>query len=95
MGDQVTSETLRENWDGAWHHMLVVEAGKLGITDSHHGDCDRWDWGVTLASLVDAQDRERQADRLVRQMTPLEREGIWLGDGPEQELLRRAARRMA
>jgi hypothetical protein len=49
---------------------------------------------VTLDSLMVAWDRERQADRLVSQMTPAELEQIWAGDGPEQELLRRAAIRM-
>lgn len=95
MGDQVTSETLRTRWDGARHHTLVIEAGKLGLTTSSHGAADRWDWGVTAESLARAVNRETQADRLVRQMSAEERAEVWTGDGPEQALLRRAVRRMA
>lgn len=95
MGDQVTSETLRTRWDGARHHTLVIEAGKLGLVTTSHGAADRWDWGVTAESLARAVNRETQADRLVRQMTPEERSDLWTGDGPEQALLRRAIRRMA
>lgn len=99
MGDQVTSATLRTRWDGAKHHMLVIEAGKLGLNESHHGAVNRWDWGMTLATLIDAQDRETQADRLVRQMSAAERASLWAPDPAvdqrEQALLRRAAVRMA
>jgi hypothetical protein len=105
MGDQVTSETheslliglLAADCDGATAHMMVVCGGMKWPEQvtTRHGARDRWDWGVTLDSLMVAWDRERQSDRLVSQMTPAELAELWTGDGPEQGLLRRAARRMA
>jgi hypothetical protein len=105
MGDQVTSEThesllighLANDCDGATAHMMVVCGGLRWPEQvtTRHGARDRWDWGITAESIARAVDRENQADRLVRQMTPEERADLWTGDGPEQAILRRAARRMA
>lgn len=92
MGDQVTSRTPR-TVDSANLYLATLDDGLGGAT--RHGAADRWDWGLTAESLARAVNRETQADRLVRQMSTEERAELWTGDGPEQPLLRRAARRMA
>lgn len=78
--------------------MLVIDAARAGYVTTLHGAPERWDWGVTAWSLATSWDREMRADRLVQQMTPEERASLWAPDPAvdqrEQELLRRAVRRM-
>lgn len=99
MSEQVTLEThlvrVIDHLDGAWHGIAVTEAGKLGLVETKHGAPDRWDWGATARSLLEAQDRWRQAGDAVRAMTPEQRAALWTSEGPHHELLRRVARRMA
>lgn len=102
MGEQVTLETaLHQQLTarfcttglGAQFYLAGLHEGPAaGAT--HHGAPDLWDWGRTMQSLLAAQDRERQAEQMVRAMTPQQRAMLWLDGHPEREVLRRAARKL-
>lgn len=73
MSGQDTLERRLPVCDGAWHAMLCIEAGKMGLTGTRHGMPDRWDWGVTLDSLLNAQADWTRDDKELRELTPSQR----------------------
>ena len=102
MSEQVTLETYYDSVIAAMPpERLGARLYQAGLTEgltfgaTHHGAPDLWDWGRAMHSLLTAQDRERQADKLVAAMTPAQRAMLWLDGHPEREALRLAARRLA
>lgn len=99
MGEPVTLETFYDSLTarmsseelGAKFYAMSLVEGQIGAT--RHGAEDRWDWGETARSLLTAQDRWRQAERMVAAMEPAQRAMLWLDGHPERELLRKVARR--
>lgn len=71
---------LIESKDGAWHHMVVHESGKLGLTEAWHGSENRWDWGVTAWHLDHALLEWKRLDGLHSRMSAHEREQLWASD---------------
>lgn len=91
--DRLRAQTSTEGLGTKFYLAGLAEGLALGAT--HHGADDLWDWGRTMHSLLAAQDRERQAERIVDDMTPEQRAMLWLDGHPERAVLRRVARRMA
>lgn len=85
-------KSIVKSIDSAALYLATLDEGLHGAT--RHGAPDRQDSGVTMHSLLAAQDRERQAEKMVRALTPQQRAMLWLDGHPEREVLRRAARRI-
>lgn len=78
--------------DGAAHCYAVIRAGMLGLVDSWHGAPNRWDWGVTVASLQAAQQRHERLQKLADSLTPEQRAAVWSDDSEAARTLRRFIR---
>lgn len=89
----MTVVDLAQLFDGSAHDHAVICAGTRGEVTTRHGAPDRWDWGVTLATLVQAQQRHGRLERVVAEMTPEQRAALWTDTSPVAAELRRIASR--
>lgn len=89
----MTLADLAQMFDGAAHDYAVICAGTRGEVTTCHGAPDRWDWGVTLVTLAQAQQRHARLERVVAEMTPEQRAALWVDTSPVAAELRRIASR--
>lgn len=87
-----TIEELVERFDGAAHHHAVACAGTRGMVGTRHGEPDRWDWGVTIGSLLDAWHRHERMQALADSLTPAQRAALWQDTSQQAAKLRRFCR---
>lgn len=69
----------------------VITAGIRGYGGPPHGHPSRWDWGRMASSLALAQQKHDRLYRIVREMTPDQRELLWCDTSPVAEEMRRIA----
>ena len=78
-----------EWWELVVHASLAAPERWAG---PRHGAPERWDWGRTLRTLVDAIQRREHLDRVARNLTPEQQAALWSDPSPEAAELRRVAR---
>lgn len=87
-------EALRERLGSEWWELVLH--GALALPERWagppHGAPSRWDWGVTLRSLAEAEQRREHLDRLARNMTPEQHAQLWQDPSPRAAELRRFMR---
>lgn len=67
----------------------VIEAGKQGHAGPLHGDPSRWDWGVTVKSLMLAFKRHEMLVDFARGLTAEQRDALWSDPSEEAARVRR------
>lgn len=77
---------------GSEWHEAVIRAGKLGLATSTHGALDRWDWGVTFATMEQAFRRHERMVALAKGLTPEQVAALWTTDDPRAAALRKVLR---
>jgi|SRR5262245_21567379 len=78
--------------DGASHHHAVIRSGLQGHVMTRHGARDRWDWRVTLDTLLYAQQRHGRLRALADSLTPEQRTAAWSSLDPRAQVLRQFLR---
>ena len=61
--------------DSATLYLETLREGRLGAPA--HGDRCRWDWGVTVQTLRDAEQRHERMQKLADSLTPEQRAALW------------------
>lgn len=68
---------------GSESYEAVLYYGRRGNAGPPHGAPERWDWGMTEYSLAIAQQKHARLVSYVRELTPEQRDALWLSDTPE------------
>lgn len=61
--------------DSAALYLETLREGLLGAPA--HGDPCRWDWGVTIQTLRDAEQRHERMQKLADSLTPEQKAALW------------------
>jgi len=86
--DRMQHIALCLSLDGTWHHIAVIHAGVLGLTETHHGAADRWDWSLTARDIPAAQRQHERLQALAAGLTPEQRHSLWTTTDPRAAKLR-------
>lgn len=90
--DDFDTSLLARQFDGSAHHHAVLCAGLRGHVNTRHGAPDRWDWGVTVQTLRDAEQRHERMQKLADSLSPEQKAALWGSTDQWAAELRRFAR---
>lgn len=91
--DRMQVRALYLSLDGTWHHIAVIHAGTLGLTETRHGAADRWDWSQTARDIPAAQHQHERLQVLANSLTPEQRSELWTTSDPRAAKLRSMLRK--
>lgn len=87
-------EALREREGSEWWELVI--RGSLAVPERWagppHGHPTRWDWGFTVRSMAEAEQRREHLERLARNMTPEQLAELWQDPSEQAAALRRVMR---